>query len=220
MVKKVINPIVPKKGKLRKVQKRPASNKSKLWKSIKYMREGAAASSRGQCKDQIKWKRTLSQLLKASEQRDHRHPHCRPTPPEMGRQVLPNLLQRCDQAATHWPRPSTQSSESPRHAGPGGALDGDLGLQRLQLAENQGLAAATLDDPSPLLPQDHRVLGDRQVPVVNGRGDVAFIERGLICLHVLRRLTICPARFPSPSAQHTPGASYRFSSPCPRWPYG
>ena len=65
MVKKVINPIVPKKGKPRKVQKRPASNKSKLWKSIRYIREGAAASSR-QRKDQIKWKRTLSQLLKAS----------------------------------------------------------------------------------------------------------------------------------------------------------
>ena len=59
--------IVAKKGKLRKVQKRPAAMKSSLWKATKYVREHVLVGSRGQRKDQVKWKRTLPQLLKADD---------------------------------------------------------------------------------------------------------------------------------------------------------
>ena len=58
--------VVPKKGKKRMVQKRPAARKTKLWKQIPYVRDKLALPSRGQRKDQIKWKRTLPELLKAT----------------------------------------------------------------------------------------------------------------------------------------------------------
>ena len=58
--------VVPKKGKKRMVQKRPAARKTKLWKQISYVRDKLALPSRGQRKDQIKWKRTLPELLKAT----------------------------------------------------------------------------------------------------------------------------------------------------------
>ena len=68
MGKGIINNIVPKKGKLRSVQKRPAAKKSTTWKDVKYVREKCTVGPRGQCKDQIKWKRTLHQLLRASDE--------------------------------------------------------------------------------------------------------------------------------------------------------
>ncbi|CAE7795509.1 unnamed protein product [Symbiodinium sp. CCMP2592] len=67
MGKKPNNNIVAKKGKLRKVQKRPAATKSSSWKSVKYVRGNVTVGSRGQRKDQVKWKRTLPQLLKAND---------------------------------------------------------------------------------------------------------------------------------------------------------
>ena len=68
MGKGIINNIVPKKGKLRSVQKRPAAKKSTTWKDVKYVREKCTVGPRGQRKDQIKWKRTLHQLLRASDE--------------------------------------------------------------------------------------------------------------------------------------------------------
>ncbi|CAE7268204.1 unnamed protein product [Symbiodinium pilosum] len=68
MVKKVFHPVVAKQGKLRKVQKRPATKKDSFWEKVKYVREGAV-NSRGQRKDQIKWKRTLPELLNASNRK-------------------------------------------------------------------------------------------------------------------------------------------------------
>ena len=67
MGKSIVNNVVPKKGKLRSVQKRPAAKKSTTWKGVKYVREKCAVGPRGQRKDQIKWKRTLHQLLRASD---------------------------------------------------------------------------------------------------------------------------------------------------------
>ena len=67
MGKSIVNNVVPKKGKLRSVQKRPAAKKSTTWKGVKYVRENCAVGPRGQRKDQIKWKRTLHQLLRASD---------------------------------------------------------------------------------------------------------------------------------------------------------
>ena len=66
MTKKVSSPIVPKKGKLRSVQKRPATKKTKAWQAVKYIRENVAVGPRGVRKEQAKWKRTLLQLLMAS----------------------------------------------------------------------------------------------------------------------------------------------------------
>ena len=63
------SPIVPKKGKFRSVQKRPASKKKKAWLTTNYIREKLAVDSRGQRKDQIKWKRTLTELLLASNKK-------------------------------------------------------------------------------------------------------------------------------------------------------
>ncbi|OLQ11078.1 hypothetical protein AK812_SmicGene5167 [Symbiodinium microadriaticum] len=63
---KSVSVVVPKKGKKRMVQKRPAARKTKLWKQITYVRDKLALPSRGQRKDQIKWKRTLPELLKAT----------------------------------------------------------------------------------------------------------------------------------------------------------
>ena len=57
---------VPKKGKRRAVQKRPASMKSKLWQGVSYIRDKDGVNPRGVRKDQVKWKRTLHDLLKAS----------------------------------------------------------------------------------------------------------------------------------------------------------
>eukprot|EP00439_Symbiodinium_sp_Y106_P025949 s725_g3.t1 len=67
MGKSIVNNVVPKKGKLRSAQKRPAAKKSTTWKGVKYVRENCAVGPRGQRKDQIKWKRTLHQLLRASD---------------------------------------------------------------------------------------------------------------------------------------------------------
>eukprot|EP00439_Symbiodinium_sp_Y106_P047045 s4943_g6.t1 len=67
MGKSIVNNVVPKKGKLRSVQKRLAAKKSTTWKGVKYVRENCAVGPRGQRKDQIKWKRTLHQLLRASD---------------------------------------------------------------------------------------------------------------------------------------------------------
>ena len=66
MTKKVSSPMVPKKGKLRSVQKRPATKKTKAWQAVKYIRENVAVGPRGVRKEQAKWKRTLLQLLMAS----------------------------------------------------------------------------------------------------------------------------------------------------------
>ena len=68
MGKSIINNVVPKKGKLRSVQKRPAAKTSTTWKDVKYVREKCTVGPRGQRKDQIKWKRTLQQLLRASDE--------------------------------------------------------------------------------------------------------------------------------------------------------
>ena len=68
MSKSIINNVVPKQGKLRSVQKRPAAKKSTTWKDVKYVREKCTVGPRGQHKDQIKWKRTLHQLLRASDE--------------------------------------------------------------------------------------------------------------------------------------------------------
>ena len=61
--------VVPKKGKLRRVQKKPAAPKNRIWVLTKYVREKVSVGSRGQRKDQIKWKRTLPELLKADPMR-------------------------------------------------------------------------------------------------------------------------------------------------------
>ena len=66
MTKKVSSPIVPQKGKLRSVQKRPATKKTKAWQAVKYIRENVAVGPRGVRKEQAKWKRSLLQLLMAS----------------------------------------------------------------------------------------------------------------------------------------------------------
>ena len=59
--------VVAKKGKMRLVQKRPAIMKSSLWKNLAYTRDKNGVQPRGQRKDQIKWKRTLPELIKASD---------------------------------------------------------------------------------------------------------------------------------------------------------
>ncbi|CAE7545175.1 unnamed protein product [Symbiodinium pilosum] len=56
-------------GKFRSVQKRPASKKNKAWITTNYIREKLAVDSRGQRKYQIKWKRTLTELLLASNKK-------------------------------------------------------------------------------------------------------------------------------------------------------
>ncbi|CAE7392604.1 unnamed protein product, partial [Symbiodinium sp. CCMP2456] len=67
MVKSFVSNVVPKKVKLRSVQKRSAAKESTTGKNVKYVREKCAVGPRGQRKDQIKWKGTLHQLLRASD---------------------------------------------------------------------------------------------------------------------------------------------------------
>ena len=63
------SPVVPKKGKLRSVQKRPAVNKNKAWLTTSLHPGKLAVTSRGQRKDQIKWARNLPELLLASNKK-------------------------------------------------------------------------------------------------------------------------------------------------------
>ncbi|CAE7761251.1 unnamed protein product, partial [Symbiodinium sp. CCMP2456] len=65
--KSIVSNAVPKKGKLRSVQKRPAAITSTTRKDVQYVREKCAVGPRGQRKDQTKWKRTIRQLLRASD---------------------------------------------------------------------------------------------------------------------------------------------------------
>ena len=65
MAKRLHAAVVPKKGKARQVQKRPAMLKSKLWTGVPYVREKNVVGGRGLRKHQTKWKRTLADLLKA-----------------------------------------------------------------------------------------------------------------------------------------------------------
>ena len=57
---------VPKKGKLRSALKRPSSTKSKDYMSVKYVRIPTAVGARGRRQEQTKWRRTLPELLSAS----------------------------------------------------------------------------------------------------------------------------------------------------------
>ncbi|CAE7505928.1 unnamed protein product, partial [Symbiodinium microadriaticum] len=88
MGKSIINNVLPKKGKLRSVQKRPAAKISTTWKDVKYVREKCTVGPRGQRKDQIKWERTLHQLLRASDEEIINIQ----VNPEMGGHDLPYLL--------------------------------------------------------------------------------------------------------------------------------
>ena len=78
---------VPKKGKMRKVMKKPAASKDNTWKSIKYVREATEVTSRGQRKDQIKWKRTLPELPKADDN-NYQAAHCGQDPTTIGRKNM------------------------------------------------------------------------------------------------------------------------------------
>ena len=58
---------VPKKGKARMVLKRPSATKTKDWKNVPYVREKNATPGRGLRREQAKWKRTVPELLAASD---------------------------------------------------------------------------------------------------------------------------------------------------------
>ena len=61
-------PTVPKKGKARAAHKRPATKKTQQWKNVPYTRdEDVEVGPQGQRIDRIKWRRTLPELLKASD---------------------------------------------------------------------------------------------------------------------------------------------------------
>jgi hypothetical protein len=57
----------PKKGKGRKVLKRPASVKSLAWKKVPYVRGARTVKARGVRKEQAHWKRTMTELLSCSD---------------------------------------------------------------------------------------------------------------------------------------------------------
>ena len=59
---------VPKKGKVRAVMKRSAIKKNALWKKLPYIRDADGMAPRGTRTDQMKWKRSLPELLQASDQ--------------------------------------------------------------------------------------------------------------------------------------------------------
>ena len=59
--------VVPKKGKLRMVLKRPSATKTRDWKNVPYVREKNATPGRGLRREQAKWKRTVPELLAASD---------------------------------------------------------------------------------------------------------------------------------------------------------
>ena len=64
MVAKFNNFLMPKKGKLRSVLKRPATSKTKDWKNIPYVRTSEAVPLLHH--DHCKWKRSLVQILTAT----------------------------------------------------------------------------------------------------------------------------------------------------------
>ena len=57
----------PKKGKGRKVLKRPASVKSLAWKKVPYVRGARTVKAHGVRKEQAHWKRTMTELLSCSD---------------------------------------------------------------------------------------------------------------------------------------------------------
>ena len=57
----------PKRGKGRSVLKRPAAVKPASWKKVKYTRDTAGVGPTGLRMDRIKWKRTIHELLGASD---------------------------------------------------------------------------------------------------------------------------------------------------------
>ena len=68
MPKKVFNPFPdPKRGKGRSVLKRPASLKTKAWKNVPYTRDCQDVGPRGLRMDQTKWKRSLPNILQATD---------------------------------------------------------------------------------------------------------------------------------------------------------
>ena len=127
MGKSIINNVLPKKGKLRSVQKRPAAKISTTWKDVKYVREKCTVGPRGQRKDQIKWERTLHQLLRASDEEIINIQ----VNPEMGGHDLPYLLKR------HLAEAAARS-------------------RRLPQASVQSSQLTRVDEPSPSTPTLHR----------------------------------------------------------------
>ena len=59
--------VVPKRGVQRRAQKKPATKKPAAYTKVAYVREKTAVGSRGVRKEQMKSKRSLPELLKASD---------------------------------------------------------------------------------------------------------------------------------------------------------
>ena len=67
---KRFNPgVVAKSGKLRAIHKRPASKKTKEYQKVKYVRHGRALPPCGPRMDRAKWKRSITELLTASNKK-------------------------------------------------------------------------------------------------------------------------------------------------------